>query len=121
MPLQLQIVIGIVLALFFIYIINIIRKNKLDIRYALPWFAILVLILILDLFPDLMHWITELTGAQLPINMLIFLGFFLVLAIIFSLTVTISSMTHKMKNLAQEVGLLKKEIEELKKKDTESR
>ena len=95
------------------YIANLVRVRRLELKYALVWFAVGILLLIFDIAPHLLERLTRLLGIALPINMLFFLGFGFVLMIIFSQTVVISNLTRKSKRLTQEVGMLNRRIDDL--------
>ena len=91
-------------------IVNMIRKKKLELRYALAWLFVGLGVLILDCFPQLIDWLSKQLGIASPVNMLFFLGFCFSLIIIFVLTVAISRMSIRIKQLAQEVALLTEEV-----------
>ena len=93
-------------------IINMIRKKKLELRYALAWLLVGVSILVLDCFPNLIAWISKQIGIASPVNMLFFFGFCFSLVIIFTLTMAMSRMSIRIKQLAQELALYKKENQE---------
>lgn len=52
-----------------------IRKKRLELRYALAWLIVGVGTLVLDCFPKLIKWISDLVGIAAPVNMLSFLDF----------------------------------------------
>lgn len=114
MTLKLQITIGIIAILAILLICNMVRKNKIDLRYALVWIAVVGCIAVLDLWPGLLNTLTKMMGIEVPINMLFFLGFCFSLFIIFGLTRTVSNLSGKVKKLTQELALLKEEIEQEK-------
>ena len=103
---QIIIAIGILIAL--VVIINMIRRKKLELRYALVWLAVGVSILVLDCFPELIAWLSTRMGIENPTNMLFFLGFCFALVIIFVLTMAMSRMSIRIKELAQEIALNQK-------------
>lgn len=109
MNIRIQIIIAIFVTLALVIIVNMIRKKALELRYALAWLAVGVGILILDIFPRMIEKISELFGIANPVNMLFFLGFCFSLVIIFVLTIAISRMSIRIKELAQELALYKKE------------
>ena len=75
MNIRIQIIIAIIIVIALGIIINMIRKKGLELRYALAWLAVGVGILILDVFPGLINYISQLMGIISPINMLFFVGF----------------------------------------------
>lgn len=107
MNIRIQIIIAVFIILALVVIINMIRKKALELRYALAWLAVGVGVLILDLFPGLIESISRLVGIVDPVNMLFFAGFCFSLAIIFILTIAISRMSIRIKELAQELALSK--------------
>lgn len=115
MTLKLQIILAVALLIVFILLINQVRKEKLDLKYALPWMTLLVGLLIIDLFPGITEWLAGVMGITLPINMLMLLGLAFSVTIIFFLTAMMSKEIDKQKQLAQELGLLRKRVAELEK------
>lgn len=114
MSLKLQVVIAIAAVVAILYIGNLVRIRRLELKYALIWFFVGILLLIFDLFPGLLQVMTQALGITLPINMLTFLGLLFVLMILFSQTIVISNLTRKCQRLTQEVGLLYKKVDDLK-------
>ena len=111
MNLRVQIIVGVIVGLALCVIVNMIRKKQLELKYALTWLGVGIVILILDCFPQLITWLAVKAGVAKPVNMLFFLGFCLSLVIIFVLTVTVSRMSNKIKQLAQEIALSEGENE----------
>jgi hypothetical protein len=116
-----QQVVGILCIIAILYIGNLVRVKRLELRYALVWFAVGVMLLIFDLAPGIMEWLARLLGIALPINMLFFLGFGFVLIIILTQTVVISNLTRKTKRLTQEVALLHRRIDNIKTREEETK
>lgn len=112
MNIRIQLIIGIIVVLALCVIINMIRKKKLELRYALAWMIVGVGILVLDCFPQLITWLAHILGIASPINMLFFLGFCFSLMIIFVLTVAVSRSSIRIKQLAQEIALYEEEMSE---------
>lgn len=110
MNIRIQIIVGSVVVIALFVIVNMIRKKKLELRYALAWLLVGVSILVLDCFPQLITWMAHKLGIASPINMLFFLGFCFSLVIIFTLTVAVSRMSIRIKQLAQEIALFEKEV-----------
>lgn len=115
MTFKLQLIIGICLAVALVAIVNMIRKRKLELKYALSWLIAIVFVLILDCFPVLLTKLAQFLGIWAPVNMIFFLGFCFSLLIIFVLTVTLSRMSERVRKLAQAVALNEEKIEILMK------
>ena len=108
MNIRIQIIVAAIVLIALCVIVNMIRKKRLELRYALAWLVVGFGILILDCFPDLITWLAEMLGIASPVNMLFFFGFCFSLMIIFVLTVSISRMSIRIKQLAQEIALYEK-------------
>ena len=107
MNLKLQIIIAVIILIGFFLLTNLIRKNKLDLKYALSWILLGAGILILDLFPGITSLLARLLGIEVPVNMLFFL------LVIFSLTMAVSRLSRRITRLTQEVALLSRRLQEL--------
>lgn len=116
MDLRIQIIIAALLIVALVIVVNMVRKKKLELRYALAWLGVGVGILILDIFPSLINIIAELMGIADPVNMLFFVGFCFALCIIFGLTSAVSRLSVRVKEMAQEMAILRKTIEDSQEK-----
>lgn len=114
MSLRLQIVIGFIVLAMILCIANMVRKKKIDLRYALSWLCLAVIILLLDIFPQIVFGFAELIGISVPSNMVFFVGFIFVVILIYSVTVSVSRLSLKVKRLTQELALLREEMERMK-------
>lgn len=108
MNIRIQIIVAVIVLIALCVIVNMIRKKRLELRYALAWLIVGVGILILDCFPSLIDWLAHKLGIASPVNMLFFFGFCFSLMIIFVLTISISRMSIRLKQLAQELALYEK-------------
>ena len=107
MSIRLQIIIAVFIIGALVVIVNMIRKKRLELRYALAWLLVGIGVLILDCFPSLIDWIAQKLGIVNPVNMLFFLGFCFSL-IIFVLTISVSRTSIRIKQLTQELALFEK-------------
>ena len=120
MNIRTQIVVAVILLAALAVIINMVRCRRLELRYAQAWLGVGIGTLLLDCFPELMSWMADQVGIATPANMLFFFGFLFALMIIFILTVVASQMSVKIKNLAQEIAFLEKELEDCLRKQREN-
>lgn len=93
-----------------LYIANMVRREALDIKFALPWLTVGVIVLILDVFPGIMNYLVHLLGIELPVNMMFFFGFCFTLLLVFSLTIKVSRQSEQLKRLTQEIALLEENM-----------
>ena len=106
MNFQLQLTIVIIAFIALTIFILMIKKKQLELRYALVWLMMGVGVLIMGVFPIFIFGLSELMGIADPVNMLFFIGFCFSLAIIFTLTMAVSRMSKRIKDLAQTIALL---------------
>ena len=103
---QLQIIIGVLVVCAFLLIVNMVRKRKLELKYALTWFIMLIGIGIMVCIPGIMNKFAEFLGIYSPVNMIFFLGFVFAIIIIFVLTVTLSRLSARIRRMAQIVAMM---------------
>lgn len=110
MDIRIRVIIALFVIVVLLIIINMVKNRKLELKYVLSWLAVGVGILALDIFPYLLNIIAKSCGVFEPINMLFFLGFCFSLTIIFTLTVTVSRMSLRIKELSQEIALFEERV-----------
>ena len=105
MSIRIKCVIIAVLILGLLKILGLIKKNKLELKYALSWLFLELGILIITLIPNLLNVISKVLGIYNEINMLFFLGFVFILLVIFSLTLSLPRNSERVRKMAQEIAL----------------
>lgn len=103
---KLQIILGVMVILSFLFIVNMVRKRALELKYALSWFILLIGIGIMDCIPKTMNYLANLMGIYSPMNMIFFIGFVFAIIIIFILTVTLSRLSNRVRKMAQILAML---------------
>ncbi|MEE1196049.1 MAG: DUF2304 domain-containing protein [Lachnospiraceae bacterium] len=107
MSMGLRVLLAVMSAWNFLYVVYKIRKSKLQIEYSVFWLFFSMVLILMSIFPKAVYWLTELVGIQSPVN-LVFLAMIFVLIIRnFSVTLELSQTETKLKNLVQEVALMK--------------
>ena len=104
---ELKIVAIVFLLLVTIFILYLVKKEKMSIKYSLVWLTPIVLLLVFTLVPGFLEWTTKLLGFITPSNMILTLFVGLLFIITISLTVIVSSQKEKIRLLVQEVSILK--------------
>lgn len=113
MSLQIKILVMIAVICLIWGQVNMVRKKKLNLKYAFPWLFLAVGVGIFTLCSPLTSMLARALGVEIPSNMIFFLGFCFSLTIIFCLTMAVSGLSGKVKKLTQECALLAKEVEQL--------
>lgn len=100
------------LILFFITV-QLIRKHKLREQYALVWFVISGLILLLSVFGRILPTIAERFQVSYPPVLILALGILFAITIILSQTVILSTQADRIRDLAQTTALLEFRLRQL--------
>ena len=102
-------VILIVVSLFTTYyILKRIRQSKLQIEYAIFWILFSGVLIVFSLFPWLVSMFTRMIGMQLPVNFIFLLFIFVLMVKLFFMTIELSTVENKVKDLTQELALEEK-------------
>lgn len=100
-------------------IIHLLRGKKLREEYSLLWLAIGVGFLVLSLWRDLLTRISYSLGVAYPpaaLFLILIMGAYMLLL---HYSLVISKLADKNRELAQELGLLRMEVERLRDRDRE--
>ncbi len=114
LPFRQQILILIVSGSLLMVIIYLIQKRRMLELYSVVWFLISILsISCLWLYPFVV-WLTEFIGAGFTSSTILFIGVFMGLLLNMQLCVKLTELTHRQKDLIQEITLLQNELSELR-------
>ena len=102
---------GIFSIFIILFIIHLIRKEKVNIKYSLIWIILFAALLLCLFIPGLLSFITKLLGFQTASNMVLSLLIAVLVIINISNTVINSHQDKKIRLLIQEISLLKKDKE----------
>ena len=84
-----------------IYMMRKIRHSKLQIEYSVFWIVFAALLIVISVFPQIIYWISGLIGVASPANLIM-------------MTIELSQLENKVKELVQEIAIREKENEEEK-------
>jgi len=91
----------------------LVRRRSLREEYTPIWMGVAAALLLLSLRLDLLHALTRATGAWTPSSLVFFLGEIFLVAICLNYAVRLSRAGLQIKNLAQELALVRERIERL--------
>lgn len=94
-----------------ILIIRRLKHKKISIRYGVLWIALVFLLMISVFISGLYFDLAKFLGFEKTSNMIFLLAFFGLFYLTFTLVTTISVLNEKIKNLVQEVSILKERVE----------
>ncbi len=98
-------------------VIWLIREGRLREKYSLLWLCTSLIIIALAVSRRLLETVAIAVGIYYPPSLLFLLGMLFLLLVNIGFSVTLSRLTQSTHKLAQEVALLKKELEDHKKCD----
>jgi hypothetical protein len=119
-PFNLQLILLVLNISLLIFFILRIKAYKIELKYTILWMFILVVNTLLAIFPKLLSYFSELLYIETPVNTLFLFGFLACFMILYSLTSSMSSYSIKIKQLSQEIGLLKNELRLYKEENKET-
>ena len=102
-------------------VVELIRRGRLKERYSLLWLFAGGVLLILSSSRNILEYISNRVGIYYPPSFLFLLAFLFLLLITLHFSVTISGLSEKNKRLAQELALLRQEMQELSLVRTDSK
>jgi len=115
MPLT-QKIFAVIFSVLFLYaIFEMVRKRRLLEQYSVIWLALGTIMLVLGLWYDALLFVTRLIGAGFTSSTLFFFGITICLLLNLQASFELSRNATHIKNLTQEVALLKHELEEKQK------
>ena len=92
-----------------IYIIWRIRHSKVQIEYTLFWIILSFIMIVMSVFPGIIYWITEKMGMISPANFVYLFIIAVLLVKSFMMTIEISTLENKVKDLVQQIAISEKE------------
>ncbi len=119
MTLKLQIIVVCMVIILYFCMFRLIKKKELDLRYAFGWMILGAAVIFLALWPEMLDRLSVAVGILSPVNMLFFFGFCISMCIIFTLSMAVSHLNDKVKRLAQELAILRRQVYEYYEKNGE--
>ncbi len=114
---RIQFIAIIVSVIMMIVIFELIRRNRLREKYSLIWFAACIVMIVFSAWRDLLDLTAVTLGVAYAPALLFIVALFFGFVLLIHFSIVISDLAEKTKILAQEVAILKKEIQDVKKND----
>ncbi|MEE3343279.1 MAG: DUF2304 domain-containing protein [Bacilli bacterium] len=111
MNINLIIVSGIFSIFIIIFILHLVHKEKINVKYSLVWLILFIGLLVCLFIPGLLSYITKALGFQTASNMILSLLIAVLVIINITNTVINSSQDRKIRLLIQEISIIKKDRE----------
>lgn len=95
-----------------VIIFELMRRRRLREKYALLWGAVALVVVPLALFPRLLDTAASVVGVASGVSLVLFLGLVFLLVLALHLSWEVSTLEEETRTLAEEIALLRTEIEE---------
>ena len=89
----------------------LIRQGWLKEKYTLVWLLAALVTLLVGVFPSILDWFADLVGVQQGPNLLFLAAGVVMMLICVQLSVEASTQTYKSRTLAEEMAILRLEVE----------
>lgn len=107
-------VVGIIgAAMVLTVMVELLRRRQLREKYAALWLLVGLAVLALALFPGLLAWVANALGFEVPANFLFLVALILLLGVTVHLSWELSRVEEETRSLAEDVALLRTEVEQL--------
>ena len=98
--------------LIFIFVFDLLRRGVLQEKYAVLWLFVAGVGFIFAVIPGLLDWIGTSLGIGAPVNLLFFIMGVVLLLVSVQLSYELSRHEARIRRLAEEVALLRAQIED---------
>ena len=95
-------------------ILEMVRRRKVKEEYSWLWLSVAAAMVVLVLWQNLLSFLSRLIGAEDPLTTLFLFGFFFLLLVNIDYSIRISVYKEQIKKLAQQIGILAKEVGDMK-------
>lgn len=109
-PFRISIVAGIVSLVFLVVIFELIRRRRLQERYALLWLLTGAVIFLLAAWRDALRLVSENIGIAYPPSALFVIASFFILVVLLHYSTVISELSERNVTLAQQLAILEERL-----------
>jgi hypothetical protein len=95
-----------------VLLFELLRRKHLREKYAILWAAVAVMTLLVAAFPQLLFWMSDLLGVEVPANLLFFVASLVLLGISVHHSYELGRLEDRTRTLAEEVALLRLRLEQ---------
>ena len=109
MTVMLRTVLIIASILTLLLIMKRIRQAKMQIEDSIFWMGFSIMLIVFSVFPGIVYYLSALVGTMAPSNFIFLFIIFIMLIKIFAISIRMSNLESKIKDLTQEQALTKQE------------
>ena len=112
MPLQQKVFFLVVSVGFLVIVLELLRRRRLRVEYSWLWLGVSLVLIGLILRYDILVWLTGVAGAVVPTSTVFFLATLFLGLLGLHYSVRLTTLTSSVKELTQELALLRAFVEE---------
>jgi hypothetical protein len=113
-------IIGVLAALAVLVLtVELLRRRALREKYAVIWLIVSVVAVVFTVFPSLLLRVSQRLGFQIPANFVFAIAALVLLVVGMQLSLEVGRLEDRSQRLAEEVGLLRHDIEQLRREHDE--
>jgi hypothetical protein len=117
MPLQQKIFFLSVTVAFLLLVLELVRRRRLRVEYASLWIGSGLALVVVILRYEILLWLTDVSGAVLPTSTVFFLATLFLGLLALHYSVQLTTLGRELKEVVQELALLREELEQSRPKD----
>lgn len=95
-----------------IFLFELLRRRHLREKYAVLWLTVGITALVLVAVPGLLPWLADLLGVSAPENLVFFMALLLLLLATIQHSFEVGRLEEKTRTLAEEIALLRLDLEQ---------
>ena len=104
-----------------VYIVRKIRYSRMQIEYALFWIVLALGFIVMAVVPQVVYVICNLMRVMSPVNLVYLFIIAILLLKVFMMTIELSALENKVRELVQQIGINEKEQRDEKEERNEIR
>lgn len=98
--------------LLVLFLVVLLRTRRLREKYTIAWLGVGIGICVFGAFPSAVEWLSRTVGVQTPSNLLFALALIVLLLVCIQLSVEVTSLEEETRTLAEELALLRFDVEQ---------
>lgn len=112
MPFQQKVFFLSVTAAFLLLVLELVRRRRLRVEYASLWIGSGLALVAVIFRYEILLWLTDVSGAVVPTSTVFFLATLFLGLLALHYSVQLTTLSREVKELAQELALLRAELQE---------
>jgi len=97
-----------------VVLLVLLRTRRVREKYAAIWLVVAAGVCVLGAFPGVVFWLADVLGVETPVNLVFSVAIAVLLAFCIQLSIEISNLEEETRTVAEELGLLRLEVDALR-------